>query len=248
MRVSAAAPAADPQARDQLVLAHVGLVKSLAHRLRRRLPAQVELAELVSVGVLGLIEAATRFQPSLGVPFDAFARQRIHGAMLDALRSLDTVPRSVRRLQRQAEAAIGQLRHRLGREPETAEIAAALGVSAAQYEHMLDEMRQIELAVVRRTSAADAAASLVDLAIDPEAGPYVQLERSELRTRLAAALAELPERERHILALSYEDELTLAEIGAVIGVSESRVSQLRTQAIARLRSILRVWLADREAH
>ena len=246
MRVSAV-PAADPQARDQLVLAHVGLVKALAHRLRRRLPAQVEVSELVSVGVLGLIEAATRYQPSLGVPFDAFARQRIHGAMLDALRSLDTVPRSVRRLQRQAEDAIGSLRHRLGREPEVAEIAAELGVTVDQYEHMLHEMRLLELAVVRRSTTEDGV-SLVDLAIDPEAGPYVQLERRELLRRLAAALAQLPERERQILSLSYEHDLTLAEIGQVIGVSESRVSQLRTQAIARLRSILRVWLASGEAH
>ena len=247
MRVSAV-PAADPQARDQLVLAHVGLVKALAHRLRRRLPAQVEVSELVSVGVLGLIEAATRYQPSLGVPFDAFARQRIHGAMLDALRSLDTVPRSVRRLQRQAEDAIGSLRHRLGREPEVAEIAAELGVTVDQYEHMLHEMRLLELAVVRRSATREDGVSLVDLAIDPEAGPYVQLERRELRRRLAAALAQLPERERQILSLSYEHDLTLAEIGQVIGVSESRVSQLRTQAIARLRSILRVWLASGEAH
>jgi RNA polymerase sigma factor for flagellar operon FliA len=132
MRMTAAAvaaPAADPAVRDQLVLAHVGLVRALAHRLRRRLPAQVEIAELVSVGVLGLIDAATRYEPSLGVPFDAFARQRVHGAMLDALRSLDTVPRSVRRLQRQAEDTIASLRRTLGREPEAAEIAAELGVS-----------------------------------------------------------------------------------------------------------------------
>ena len=245
MRVSVV-PAADPQARDALVLAHVGLVKALAHRLRRRLPSQVELSELVSVGVLGLIDAASRYQPALGVPFDAFARQRIHGAMLDALRRLDTVPRSVRRLQRQAEDAIGRLRHELGREPELEEIAAAIGVSPDQYTHLLDELRLLDLAVVRRSG--DDAASLVDVAIDPGAGPYVQLERRELRQRLAAALAQLPERERQILALSYEHDLTLHEIGQVIGVSESRVSQLRTQAIARLRSLLRVWLNGGEAH
>jgi RNA polymerase sigma factor for flagellar operon FliA len=238
---------ADSQVRDELVLAHVGLVKALAHRLRRRLPAQVEVAELVSVGVLGLIDAATRYQPSLGVPFDAFARQRIHGAMLDALRSLDTVPRSVRRLQRQAEDAIGRLRHAIGREPDVAEIAAELGVSSEQYEHMLHEIRVLELAAVRRSSSSDDGGSLLDLAIDPDAGPYVQCERRELRRRLAEALGQLPERERQILALSYEHDLTLAEIGQVIGVSESRVSQLRTQAIARLRSMLRVWLTAGEA-
>jgi RNA polymerase sigma factor for flagellar operon FliA len=244
MRLTAPAPV-DHRRRDELVMAHVGLVRAIAARIGRRLPAQVEISELVSVGVLGLIDAATRYQPSLGVAFDAFARRRIQGAMLDALRQLDWVPRSIRKLQRSVESTMTRLRHTLGREPEDGEIAADLGLSPADYDAALDELRGAELASIRQASGEDGA-SWLEMAIEPEAGPYVQLERRDLRARLAQAIGQLPERERLILALSYEQDLTLAEIGQVIGVSESRVSQLRTQAIARLRSMLHVWLTSHE--
>lgn len=241
------APAVDPAQRDALVMAHVDLVKSMASRLGRRLPSQVELSELVSVGVLGLIEAANRYQPSLGVPFDAFARRRINGAMLDALRGLDWVPRSLRKLQRDVDGAMTNLRHTLGREPATEEIAAALGVSPKEYDAKLDELRLAEVAVVQPSGTGDESLDLLDVAIDDQ-GPYRQLERRELRTRLASALKQLPERECMILAMSYEQEMTLAEIGQVIGVGESRVSQLRTQAVARLRSLMQEWIAPTGAH
>jgi RNA polymerase sigma factor for flagellar operon FliA len=234
----------DRTERDELVLAHVGLVKAMANRLGRRLPSQVEVPDLVSVGVLGLIDAATRYQPSLGVPFEAFARRRIHGAMLDALRGLDWVPRSVRRLQRDVDRVISQLRHALGREPEGEEIATALGVTTAVYEEMLDELRSAEVATIRRQGAERDGFSEIEVAIDDGEGPHTLLERNELRRKLAEALTHLPERERHILALYYERELTLAEIGEVIGVGESRVSQLRTQAVARLRTLMRDLLED----
>ena len=246
MGLSASAAAA-PATRDELVLSHVDLVKSMAHRLRRRLPAQVEVSELVSAGVLGLIDAASRYQPALGVPFDAFARRRIQGAMLDTLRSLDHVPRSVRRRQRQAEEIIARLRPALGREPEREEIAAELGISPEQYDHLLDEIRTIEVGAIRTVEDGDVTDCL-ELAIEPECGPYVQLERRELKRRLAGALSALPDRERQILALSYVEELTLAEIGRVFNVGESRVSQLRTQAVMRLRSLLRPWIAAPEAN
>jgi RNA polymerase sigma factor for flagellar operon FliA len=244
MRTTAAT--VDLRQRDELVIAHVDLVKTMASRLGRRLPSQVELSELISVGVMGLIDAATRYRPSLGVPFDAFARRRIHGAMLDALRGLDWVPRSVRKLQRDVDEALTRLRYTLGREPESAEIARALGVTEPEYDRMLDDLRSAELAVVRRALGEHGeGGSLLDVAIDGGAGPYLQLERRELRAELARALGLLPERERQILALYYEQELTLAEIGRVIGVGESRVSQLRTQAIARLRSLMQQWLTAR---
>jgi RNA polymerase sigma factor for flagellar operon FliA len=239
--------AVNPGQRDALVMAHVDLVKAMASRLGRRLPAQVELSELVSVGVLGLIDAANRYQPSLGVPFDAFARRRIHGAMLDALRGLDWVPRSLRKLQRDLDGVLSGLRHTLGREPEAEEIAEALGVSTAEYEAKLDELRLAEVAVVQPSGTGDDSVERLDVAID-EDGPYRQLERRELRARLADAIRQLPERERLILAMSYEQEMTLAEIGRVIGVGESRVSQLRTQAVARLRSMLREWLEPLGTH
>lgn len=240
------AVARDAQSRNELVMAHVGLVRALAQRLSRRLPSQVDRAELVSVGVLGLIDAATRYQPSLGVPFDAFARRRIQGAMLDSLRQLDRVPRSVRRLQRQVEEAMTTLRHTLGREPEADDLARALGISPEEYASLLDDLRSAEVASIRQGDGD--AGDRLDVAIDPEAGPYVQLERRELRGRLAAALAELPERERQVLALSYDEELTLAEIGQVLGLTESRICQIRSQAVARLRSLLQPWISPVEAH
>ena len=235
----------DLENRDALVMSHVGLVKILANRLAGRIPPQVEVSELIGVGVLGLIDAAGRYRPALGVPFDAFARRRIHGAMLDALRDMDWAPRSIRKLRRDVDETLAKLRHALGREPEADEIAAALKVSPEQYDKMLDDLRATELAAVRQAEGGDSR-QLLDVAIGAEDdGPHARLERRELATLLARALGELPDRERQVLAFYYEQELTLAEIGEVLGVSESRVSQLRTQAIARLRSRMQEWLRPR---
>ena len=135
-----------------------------------------------------------------------------------------------------------ELRHSLGREPEAGEIAAALHVPETDYDRMLDQLRSAELATIRQASPLENQ-GLLDVAIEPSEGPYARVERLELRTHLAKAIVQLPDRERHILSLYFEEELTLAEIGEVIGVGESRVSQLRTQAIARLRSLLHASLA-----
>jgi RNA polymerase sigma factor for flagellar operon FliA len=202
-------------------------------------PAQVEVEELVGVGLVGLIDAASRFQPALGVPFDAFARRRIHGAMLDALRGLDWAPRAVRKMRRDVDAAMSAARHRQQREPSEADVARELNVSVPEYEKMLDQIRAVDLAQIRQLDASAPGSPIFEVALDPGEGPLARLERVELREHLARAIAELPERERQILSLYYEKELTLAEIGAVIGVGESRVSQLRSQAVARVRSRLR---------
>jgi RNA polymerase sigma factor for flagellar operon FliA len=228
------------EARNALVTEHVGLVKTLAQRLAQRLPSQVQVSDLVSVGVLGLIDAASRYKPSLGVPFDAFARRRVQGAMLDSLRELDWAPRSLRRMRRDVDTAIATLRKKLEREPAEAEIAAELDMSPAQYEKTLEQLRSLEIAAVRSLDApSDDGTPRVELCVDPDEGAAHQLERKELRIHLARAIEQLPERERQILALYYEEELTLAEIGAVIGVCESRVSQLRSLAVSRLRTSLR---------
>jgi RNA polymerase sigma factor FliA len=246
VRVKTAA-AQDFDTRDKLVMEHVPLVKTLAQRLVQRLPAQVEMNDLMSVGVLGLIDAAGRYKPSLGVPFDAFARRRVHGAMLDALRELDWAPRSLRRLRRDVDSTIATLRHRLGREPQEAEIAKEMNLSPQEYDRALDQLRSLELASLRQLDApAPDGASLIELCVDPGEGAVSQLERKELRAHLAKAIEELPERERQIIALYYEQELTLAEIGEVIGVGESRVSQLRSLALSRLRASLRTSLGLKE--
>jgi RNA polymerase sigma factor for flagellar operon FliA len=235
----------DLENRDALVMSHVGLVKVLANRLAGRIPPQVEVSELIGVGVLGLIDAAGRYRPALGVPFDAFARRRIHGAMLDALREMDWAPRSLRKLRRDVDDAMAKLRHSLGREPEAEEIASVLNVSTEQYDKMLDGLRATEIAAVRQANPDDSR-QLLDIAVGPEEdSPHARLERRELAGLLVRALADLPERERQVLSLYYEQELTLAEIGEVIGVSESRVSQLRSQAIARLRTRMQEFLKPR---
>jgi RNA polymerase sigma factor for flagellar operon FliA len=238
--------------RDRLVMEHVPLVKMLAQRLAQRLPSQVEMNDLISVGVLGLIDAATRYRPSTGVPFDAFARRRVNGAMLDALRELDWAPRSLRRLRREMDTAIASLRHRLGREPREEEIAdamdLAMDLSVPAYEKALEQLRTLEVGSVRQLDAPTPDGTpLIELCIDAAEDAVTQLERKELKAHLARAIEELPERERQILALYYQEELTLAEIGEVIGVCESRVSQLRSLAISRLRTLLRQSLGLAEA-
>jgi RNA polymerase sigma factor for flagellar operon FliA len=225
--------------RNRRVVDNIGLVKGLAFRLARRVPTQVEVNELVSVGMVGLIDAASRYQTSLGVPFDAFARRRVHGAMLDWLRDLDWAPRSVRKLRRDVDTAIGQLRHELQRQPTGTEIAGKLNVTEAAYDQMLEQIRAAEVVIVRPLELRAGDSSVLDVAFDPDEGAHIRLEREEIREHLSRAIAELPERERQILSLYYQEGLTLAEIGVVIGVGESRVSQLRSQAIARLRTRLR---------
>jgi RNA polymerase sigma factor for flagellar operon FliA len=230
---------ASVEARNELIVAHLGLVKVLASRLARRVPSQVEVSELVSAGIVGLVDAARRYEPSLGVPFDAFARRRVHGAMLDSLRGLDWAPRSVRRMRRDLDGAIAKLRGQSQREPTEEEIAKELNLGEAAYNRMLEQVRALDVGAVRQANPKGATSLVLELAIDPDESPYQRIERAELRKHLAQAIAELPERERKVLALYYEHELTLAEIGEVIGVGESRVSQIRTQATARLRTRLR---------
>lgn len=233
--------------RDELVIGHVGLVKAMARRLAQRLPAQVEMSDLISVGVMGLIDAAGRYRPSMGVPFDAFARRRVHGAMLDALRDLDWAPRSLRRMRRELDGAVAKLRSDLRREPTEDEVAGELNMSPNEYAKAVDQVRTLDVGAIRQLDATgEDGQPLIELCIDAEEGPDVRLERKELRGLLAEAILELPERERHILALYYEEEMTMAEIGAVIGVCESRVSQLRSLALSRLRTSLRGRLARPE--
>jgi RNA polymerase sigma factor for flagellar operon FliA len=237
MRMTRAA--ADHAERDRLVMAHVGMVKAAAHRLAQRLPSHVEINDLISIGVVGLINAAGRYRPSMGVPFDAFARRRVQGAMLDALRDLDWAPRSLRKMRRELDAALARLRHELRREPSEEEIAAALDLTPAAYDRALEQLRTLEIGAIRPLDDVSAeGGSLLDVCFDPDEGPEIALQRAELCEHLARAIQQLPERERQILAMYYQEEMTLAEIGAVIGVGESRVSQLRSLVISRLRGAL----------
>jgi RNA polymerase sigma factor for flagellar operon FliA len=241
-------PQGSQSERDALVIGHVGLVKAMARRLAQRLPAQVEMNDLISVGMMGLIDAAGRYRSSTGVPFDAFARRRVHGAMLDALRDLDWAPRSLRRMRRELDGAVAKLRSDLRREPTEDEVAGEMQMSGTEYAKAVDQVRTLDVGAIRQLDATgDDGQPLLELCIDTEEGPDVRLERKELRTLLGQAILDLPERERQILALYYEEEMTMAEIGAVIGVCESRVSQLRSLALSRLRTGLKSRLARPEA-
>ena len=245
MRV--AQPAETTPTRDQLVIEHVDIVKSIANRLARRLPPTVERMDLISIGMLGLINAAGRYRPRLGVPFDAFARRRVLGAMLDELRSLDRATRSVRRKGREIDETLARQRSELWREPTEAEIAEEMNLSEAEYLQTLDKLRTAEIGSMRELDVTDSRGeSLIALSIGEDGHPDAQLERAEMRGLLAEALERLPERERQVLALSYEKELTLKEIGAVLGVCESRVCQIRTLAVSRLRASMRDALAPKK--
>jgi RNA polymerase sigma factor for flagellar operon FliA len=228
----------DLETRDRLVMEHVDLVKQVAGRLAHRLPAHVELSELTSVGVVGLLDAAGRFRPTLGVPFGAYARRRILGAMLDALRDLDWAPRAVRRMRRDVDVVIARLRGSLGREPESHEIARAMQVSDTQYERICETLQTADLATVRQAGADSDGHPRAESVVDQSEAPDARVERLDEARRLAHALGALPPRERYILSLYYDQDLRLADIARRIGVGESRVSQLRTQALGRLRSML----------
>src|SRR5262245_41778154 len=174
MRVIASRPVAIDES-NNLVLAHLGLVKALASRLAHRVPSHIELGELISVGMMGLVEAARRYEPSRGVPFDAFARRRIQGAMVDALRALDSTPRSVRKQRRDIDSAIVRLRHILKREPSAAEIAGELAMSEAEYDRTLDQIRSADIGQVRQLETGPDGAPLIDIALDDD-GMHARLE------------------------------------------------------------------------
>lgn len=208
------------------------LVERVAGALSGRLPAQVERDDLTQAGFLGLMDAAARFDWEKGVRFKTYAELRIRGAILDSLRELDWVPRSLRRKRRELASARTALERRLGRPPDEAELASELKLTIGDLRAAADRVRRAELA----SGAGESVDRVVPLLSDPNAvDPLRDLERRELQTLLARAVETLPERERLVLKLYYYDELTMKEVGRALGVNESRVSQIHTKAIARLR-------------
>jgi RNA polymerase sigma factor for flagellar operon FliA len=228
--------------RDRLILTYAPLVKYVAGRLGSGLPAHVEEGDLVSYGLLGLIGAIERFDPDRDIKFETYAIARIKGSIIDELRSMDWVPRSVRARARDIERAIASLEGRLRRAPNDEEIAAHLGISEEELQEGLLEISRSSIAALDElwagTSGGDPVA-LIDTIEDPEAPePQTAMAQTELREALGEAIARLPEREKLVVTLYYYEELTLREIGEVLGVTESRVSQLHTKAILRLKARL----------
>ncbi|MGD0713117.1 MAG: RNA polymerase sigma factor WhiG [Gaiellaceae bacterium] len=233
----------DPGIRDRLILTYAPLVKYVAGRLGSGLPAHVDEGDLVSYGLLGLIGAIERYEPDRDVKFETYAIARIKGAIIDELRAMDWVPRSVRSRARDIERAIGELEAKLGRAPTDEEIAKKLGVSEDELEESLSEISRSSIAALDELwtvsgSGGDQIA-LIDTIEDTDApDPQSTLSQTEMREAIADAIARLPEREKLVVTLYYYEELTLREIGEVLGVTESRVSQLHTKAILRLKARL----------
>ncbi|HKG35661.1 MAG TPA: RNA polymerase sigma factor WhiG [Solirubrobacterales bacterium] len=233
----------DPAARERLVVAYSPMVKFVAGRLGAGLPSHVDDADLISYGLMGLIGAIERFEPERGIKFETFAMTRIRGSIIDELRSLDWVPRSVRSRAREIEVAQSKLEHELQRAPTEEELAEKLGISEDELQGSLLEIANSSVyALDELWAISDASGdkvSLLDTIPDESAAdPQEALASSEVKDRLAEAIASLPEREQLVVALYYYEHLTLREIGEVLGVTESRVSQLHTKAVMRLKSHL----------
>ena len=233
----------DATARERLVVAYSPMVKFVAGRLGAGLPSHVEDADLISYGLVGLIGAIERFEPERGIKFETFAMTRIRGAIIDELRSLDWVPRSVRSRAREIETAQTKLEHELHRAPTDQEMAGALGISVEEFQESLVRISNSSVVALDElwtvSDASGDQVSLLDTIQDPQAlDPAAEMDTTEMKDRLADAIARLPEREKLVVALYYYENLTLREIGEVLGVTESRVSQLHTKAVLRLRSRL----------
>jgi RNA polymerase sigma factor FliA len=233
----------DERARERLVVAYSPLVKYVAGRMGSGLPAHVEESDLISYGLGGLINAIQRFDLTREIKFETYAITRIRGAIIDELRTLDWVPRSVRARAREFERVNMKLEARLQRAPTDDEMATELSISVDDFQDALLQISNSTIVALDELwSSADASGdqvSLLDTIADRNApDPQMMVDDSELRDRIADAIAALPEREKLVVALYYYENLTLREIGEVLGVTESRVSQLHTKAVLRLRSKL----------
>jgi len=228
--------------RDAAVNRYGPLVRRVATRMIAKLPANVELDDLVQAGMIGLVDALSRYRSDEGAQFETFAMQRIRGAMLDELRDADWLPRSVRRNQRSIDRAISTLEQRLRRPPNEREVAEELGMPIEQYRHILGDARGPQLVHLDEMTDQDSEDVFLErFKIDSDAASATRLRDDRFRAALIAAVEELPERERMVMGMYYEREMSLKEIGAVLGVTESRISQLHSQAVARLRVKLRGW-------
>jgi RNA polymerase sigma factor for flagellar operon FliA len=226
---------------EQRVTEFAPLVRRLAHHLAAKLPSSVDVDDIIQAGLIGLMDAANRFEASQGNQFETYASQRIRGAMLDELRQNDWLPRSVRKAFRQIEQAISKLEQRHGRAPLEPEIAAELGLSLADYQAMLREARGYQLFHIEDFETDGEGGHFDRLFADEGADPLNHIQDSKFRAALVAAIEALPEREKLLMGMYYEQEMNFKEIAAVFDVSESRVCQLHGQAVARLRAKLRDW-------
>jgi RNA polymerase sigma factor for flagellar operon FliA len=233
-------PAKNHEARERLLLEHLPQVRYIARRIHDRLPAQVPLEDLVHAGVVGLIDAVEKFDPGKNVQLKCYAKFRIRGAILDSLREMDWGPRQLRRQARRIEEAHRDLKLRLGRVATEPELAAAVGMSLGEFQHLLGELRGLDLGSLQAESTAGKSDEDV-VRYQPGAAdrdPFFLCLRGEMKSLVGTALEDLGEKERQVMILYYLEELTMKEVGVVLGVGESRVSQIHSVALVRLRSRL----------
>jgi RNA polymerase sigma factor for flagellar operon FliA len=235
-------PAADLPPIDELVLKHGELVKRIAYHVVSRLPSHIEVDDLIQAGMIGLLNAAQNYTPTKGANFETYAGIRIRGAMLDEARKSNWTPRSTFRNAKQVSQAMRSIENRTGRDARGQEIADVLGVSIEDYHRMVESAASSRLLSYEQLADDPERASM--LPETPEDGPETVLEEDQFREALARAVATLPERERLVLSLYYDDELNLREIGEVLEVSESRVCQIHGQAVLRIRARLGEWFKN----
>ncbi len=224
---------------EQQLMEHLPTVRYLARRIHERLPHHVELDDLVSAGVLGLLDAMRKFDPAKKVQFRSYAQFRIRGAILDSLRMLDWSPRELRRKGRAVEEAIRAVTARMGRAAQESEVAAEMGLELHEYQQLLGELKGLEIGTLHVERSEDSGEEeLAFLPNNPEDDPLFRCLKGEMRERLMAAIEALPERERLVMTLYYYEEMTMKEIGLTLGVVESRVSQMHSSAVLHLRALL----------
>jgi RNA polymerase sigma factor for flagellar operon FliA len=227
---------------NSMIKQYSPLVRRLAHQMIAKLPANVEINDLIQVGLIGLTDALSRFDAAQGVQFETFATQRIRGAMLDELRGGDWMSRGTRRQQRSIETAVHKLEQKLGRAPHESEIAKEMGMSLVEYQELLGKVRGTQLVYLEDMSGDDGDDDYLDRhVVDDDHNPLAQLQDQRMRQALVDAIKNLPEREQYVMSMYYEPDMNLKEIAAVLKVTESRVCQLHSQSIARLRVKLREW-------
>jgi len=230
----------------QLILQYAPLVRYIAGRLAMRLPSHISMDDLISAGVMGLINAIEKFDPSKKIQFKTYAEFRIRGAILDELRALDWVPRSLRKKASELERVYNELEKKLGRPAEDEEVAEALGLSLDGLYQILDQTKAVtflDIEVIRRRSLTGSSSDdIFDLiAADSDQDPFARLNMSEVKEILIDAIKRLPEKEKLVVSLYYYEELTMREIGEIMGYTESRISQLHTKAMLRLRAKLKAY-------
>jgi RNA polymerase sigma factor for flagellar operon FliA len=232
--------------KDALVRTYLPLVKRIAYHMITRLPASVEVDDLVQAGLMGLLDAVDRFDSDQGAHFETYATQRVRGAMLDELRDADWASRNVRRAGRQIEQAIHTLQQRHQRPPSEQEIADEMGMHIQAYFELLSDARGAQLIYYEDLHESEGDDFLERFADNTTRGPFDVLASRHFKGALAQAVGILPDREKQLMGMYYEQDMNFKEIGAVLGVSESRICQLHSQAIARLRGRLRDWSASQE--